>query len=301
METLPSSQVVMPFGKVNIWNEADGSKKVRAYILVERPFEGAKTGIAIDGSASLRPAYGYIKGWLDLFLPFLRLKSNVVEEQSRKISAYLAKFVDVNGKTDVIYWATNSGNDGIEEIGELSEAQCPKYDFNKPKKFGTQTRLAPALKYFTDKYKSAKWGMFVFITDGVLDDLENVKTLTAQLAKDISAKKRKPVKLILLGVGPWIEEKQMQELDDLDTGTNVDLWDHKIASEMSQVAEIFTEVVDEKVILAENGLIRDAKGKVVKEYRDTGLPALLEFILPKGASSAFTLEYGGQIIRQPLP
>lgn len=301
MDTLPSSNVVMPFGKINIWNQSDGSKKVRAYILVERPFEGAKTGIAIDGSASLRPAYGYIKGWLDLILPFLRINPNIVEEQARKISGYLAKSVDVDGKTDVIYWATNSGKDGIETVGEISEAQCAKYSFNKPGRFGTQTRLTPALKYFTDKYKSAKWGMFVFITDGVLDDLADVKSLTIQLAQDISAGKRKPIKLILLGVGPWIQEGQMQELDDLDTGVGIDLWDHKIASEMSQIAEIFTEVVDEKVILAENGLIRDAKGKVIKEYRDTGLPALLEFTLPKGASGAFTLEYGGQIIRQPLP
>lgn len=301
MDTLHSSQVVMPFGKINIWNQPDGSKRVRAYILVERPFEGAKTGIAIDGSASLRPAYGYIKGWLDLFFPFLRLKPNIVEEQARKISTYLAKSVDVDGKVDAVYWSTSSNRDGIEEIGELSETQCPKYNFNKPRGFGTQTRLVPALKYFTDKNKSAKWGMFIFITDGVLDDLEEVKTLTAQLAKDISTNMRKPLKLILLGVGPWVEEMQMQELDDLDTGTNVDLWDHKIAAEMGQVAEIFTEVVDEKVILAENGLIRDAKGNAVKEYRDTGLPALLEFTLPKGATAAFTLEYGGQVIRQPLP
>ncbi len=301
MDTLSSSPVVMPFGKINVWNQPDGSKKVRAYILVERPFEGAKTGIALDGSASLRPAYGYVKGWVDLFLPFLRIRSNIVEEQTQKICGYLAKLVAVDGKTEVVYWATGSGKDGLEVVGELSETQSVNYNFNKPRKFGVNTRLTPALKYFAEKYKSAKWGLFIFVTDGVLDDLADVKALTLQLAQDISAGKRNPMKLILLGVGPWIQQDQMTELDDLDTGVNVDLWDHKVASEMSQLAEIFTEVVDETLILAENGLIRDGKGRTIKEYRDTGLPALLEFTLPKDASGAFTLEYGGQIIRQPLP
>jgi hypothetical protein len=93
----------------------------------------------------------------------------------------------------------------------------------------------------------------------------------------------------------------MIELDDLDTGTNIDLWDHKIAKDMSSLAEIFTEVVDETIILAESGTIRDASGNLIKDYRDTGLPALLEFTLPSTAAGAFTLEFGGQIIRQPLP
>jgi hypothetical protein len=81
----------------------------------------------------------------------------------------------------------------------------------------------------------------------------------------------------------------------------VDLWDHKIAKDMGQLAEIFAEVVDETVILADNGIVRDAKGNVVREWRDTGLPALLDFSLPAGAANAFVLEFGGQVFRQPLP
>jgi hypothetical protein len=38
--------------------------------------------------------------------------------------------------------------------------------------------------------------------------------------------------LVLIGVGRDVSEYQMRELDDLDTGTDIDLWDHKIASEM---------------------------------------------------------------------
>jgi hypothetical protein len=33
----------------------------------------------------------------------------------------------------------------------------------------------------------------------------------------------------LVGIGDAINESQMEELDDLESGTDVDIWDHKIA------------------------------------------------------------------------
>lgn len=300
METLSPNLVVTPYGKINLWRQTDGSKKVRAYVIIERPFEGAKAGLAIDGSGSMRPAYGYATSLMSIFSS-RPSNPNLVAVEAKKICTYLASHLDVDGQTTAIYWATDSGKDGVEIIGDLTEAQALKQNFNGPKKFGVQTRLAPALHYFAERYHDAKWAMFVFITDGALDDLKDVKAYTTQLAQHIAIGKRKALKLILIGVGPWVKEDQMIELDDLDTGTDVDLWDHKIASEMSQLAEIFTEVVDETIIIAETGVVRDSKGNLVKEYRDTGLPALLEFTLPSGAADAFTLEFGGQIIRQPLP
>lgn len=300
METLAPSKVTAPFGKINIWRQPDGSKKVRAYVLVEGAFEGAKSGIAIDGSLSMKPAYGLSTGVLG-FLVGKRAATNVVSVEARKMSSYLASHLDVDGKTAVIYWATGSGKNGIETVGDLTEAEATKYDFKGPARFGTRTRLAPAVRYFVDRFGSARWGMYVFITDGVLDDLDAVKKYSIQLAREIEAGNRTPLKLVVIGVGPHVDEKQMVELDNLETGTAVDLWDHKIATEMSQLAEIFTEVVDETMILADSGVIRDELGAVVKDYRDTGVPALLEFSLPAKAAKAFTLEIGGQIIRQPLP
>jgi len=300
METLPSSQIVYPFGKINIWHQADGKKKVRAYIIVERPFEGAKTGVAIDGSASLRSAYGYPGGLRGLFSNNLD-SPNIVCMETQKVCAYLAHSLDVDGTTSAIYWGSGKGDEGIEIIGDLSERQAVTYDFKGPKKFGARTMLTPAMKYFIERFRDAKWGMYIFITDGWIDDLREAKLYTHQLAKEIEGGKHNPLKLILIGVGSQVEERQMIELDDLDTGTKVDLWDHKIASEMSQLAEVFTEVVDETNILAENGQIRDANGNLIRDFRDTGLPALLEFTLPADANEAFILELGGQIIRQPLP
>jgi hypothetical protein len=299
METLASSLIVYPFGKINLWDQSDGSRKVRAYIVVERPFEGAKTGVAIDGSASMQSAYGYKADLWGMFFPS-RKGTNIVSKEAQRVCVYLAKHLDVDSHTTAIYWATGNNREGIDVIGNLDGTQAQSHDFKGPQKFGHTTNLTPALKYFTDLNKTAPWGMYIFITDGAIDDLKSVKAYTTGLAHAIEAGTRKPFKLILIGVGPYIQEEQMTELDDLDTGTSVDLWDHKIATEMSQLSEIFTEVVDETMILAPRGIVRDAKGNVAKEYRDTGLPALLEFTLPSNAIDAFTLEYGGQIIRQQL-
>src|SRR5262249_44767599 len=91
----------------------------------------------------------------------------------------------------------------------------------------------------------------------------------------------------------------MEELDDLDTGTSVDLWDHKLAAEMRQLAEIFAEVVDKNARVADNGRILDPQGRVIKDYSRSGLPAYLEFEVPAGVEY-FTLDVNGHAIKQPL-
>jgi len=141
--------------------------------------------------------------------------------------------------------------------------------------------------------------MYVFITDGSIDDIEAVKEYTKQLAVDIDVGRRFPVKLVLVGMGEEVDEAQLLELDDLETGTDLDLWDHKLAAEMRHLAEIFAEVVDENVRVADSGVIRDSQGNLIKNFSDVGLPAYLEFTMPSG-STFFTLEVAGQSVTQPL-
>jgi hypothetical protein len=104
---------------------------------------------------------------------------------------------------------------------------------------------------------------------------------------------------VLIGLGPQVNERQMEELDDLDTGTEVDLWDHKLAAEMRVLQEIFAEVVDKNARVADNGRILDPQGRVAKDFSGVGLPAFLDFEVPAGSES-FTLEVNGQRIHQPL-
>ena len=184
-------------------------------------------------------------------------------------------------------------------MGDLTAEQATGHEFGPPKEFGTGTQLLPAVRYFVDRFKDAPWGFYVFITDGELHDLSEVKQYSTQLARDVSAKRRRPIKFVLIGVGPNINEGQMEELDDLDTGTDVDLWDHKIASEMRVLQEIFAEVVDKNARIADKARILDPQGRVVKDYSDTGMPAYLEFEIHDGAEY-FTLDVNGSRIHQGL-
>ena len=115
----------------------------------------------------------------------------------------------------------------------------------------------------------------------------------------IAAGKRNPLKMVLIGVGPDVNERQMEQLDDLDTGTDIDLWDHKIAAEMRVLQQMFAEVVDKNARVAASGRILTPDGKVVKNYGDTGVPAFLEFEI-SAACDYFTLDVPGHRVHQPL-
>jgi hypothetical protein len=222
-----------------------------------------------------------------------------MEPLAREFIAYLAGGLDADGGTTVIYWACNDGG-AYEVAGDFTEEQCRRLEISGPNDhaFGTGTRLTPAVRYFVDRFADASRGMYVFLTDGRLDDLADVKKYTTQLARAIQAKKRHPVKCVLIGVGDEVDESQMEELDNLDTGTDVDIWDHKIAKEMRALVEIFAEVVSENQIVAPTGAIYDASGNRVWKCSD-GVPAKVSFTMP-ASSSWFELEVGGRRIRQTV-
>jgi len=293
-------KVVEPFGEVNV-HPAGGKVRVVAIILMEPTREGTQTGIALDGSGSMQDVYGVGQSG-GFFASLFGKKKPVVNEitpVAQKICGYLAGKIDADGGTTCIYWATGPGGGDIEVIGDLTADEAGNHVFGPPGEFGTGTQLLPAVRYFVDRFRDAPWGFYVFITDGELHDLNEVKAYSTQLARDVAARRRKPLKFVLVGVGANVDERQMEELDDLDTGTDVDLWDHKIASEMKQLSEIFAEVVDKNARIADRAKVLDPAGKVLKDYSDTGLTAYLEFEAPAGAAY-FTLEVNGNRIHQPL-
>lgn len=300
--------------------------------------EGWQTGVVLDASASMTQAYGaglvpgprgqmpaslvqeYArKGWIvqvnsdgsDRMLwtepafsdaiakGYLQSTENIVEPLARKMTAYLAGNLDSDGGTTLIYWACGDGS-ATEVVGDFTVDECDAMAVTGPKTtdFGGGTRLTPAVKYFVERFADSPRGMYIFITDGKLDDLMQVKRYTVDLAKKIAAKQHNPVKCVLIGVGNDIDEGQMEELDDLETGTDVDIWDHKIAKEMRSLIEIFAEVVSENKIVASTATIYDDAGNVAARYSD-GLPAKVKFTMRTG-SKAFELEVGGQRIRQSV-
>src|SRR5947208_3761716 len=266
-------KVVDPFGEVNVYPAPGGKVRVVATILMEPHKEGAQTGIALDGSGSMAKLYGDEEkpGFLASLFGFKKETHNEVTPVAQKICAYLARKIDADGGTTCIYWATGDRGGKIEVIGDLTADEAERHVFGPPGSFGAGTQLLPAVKYFVDRFKDAPWGFYVFITDGELHDLDAVKEYSRRLAREVAANRRKPLKFVLIGIGPDVNERQMEELDDLDTGTEVDLWDHKLAREMRVLQEIFAEVVDKNARVADHGRILDVHGRVIKDYSDTGL------------------------------
>jgi hypothetical protein len=335
-QTLPSYLTAGEFGKVRIRRCGD-QLQVRFTILMEpegRDAEGWQTGVALDASASMKNWYGReLQGTVPPYLVdeyarrrwvtirredglrvrvfqreayddairrgHVHISENIVEPLAREFIAYLAGALDSHGGTTVLYWACDDGG-AYEVLGDFTEEQCYQLTIGGPRdrQFGTGTRLAPALRYFVDRFADARRGMYVFLTDGRLDDLPEVKRLTRQLAQNIEAGKRHPLKCVLIGVGDEIDARQLDELDNLDSGTGIDVWDHKIAKEMRALVEIFAEVVSENQIVAPAGAIYDASGNRVWKSLD-GVPATVSFSMP-ATSAWFELEVQGRRIRQSI-
>ncbi len=293
--------VVDPFGEVNVYPAAAGRIRVVATILMEPHKEGAQTGIALDGSGSMAKLYGVEDGSRVLSSIFGGPKKlhNDITPVAQQLCAYLARKIDSDGGTTCIYWAVGPGGGQIEVVGDLTADQAEQHVFGPPHDFGTGTQLLPAVKYFVERFKDAPWGFYIFVTDGELHDLDAVKDYSSRLAKEVSAGRRNPLKFVLIGVGADVNEAQMVELDDLDSGVDVDLWDHKLAAEMRVLQEIFAEVVEKNARVSDHGRILDPSGRVVKDYSDTGLPAFLEFEMAAG-SNYFTLDVNGQRVNQAL-
>jgi hypothetical protein len=297
---------VEPFGEVNVFPKG-ANNEIVATILMVPDIEGAKAGLALDGSASMKKMYG-ISGMVSNVFAQASGMPNVVEPVAKTMAKYLANF-SANGKTRIIYWACSPDGSQIEEIGDFGADDLQQLTIGGPKKqqWGRFTELLPPVKYFTEQvFKDSQWAICIFVTDGIIKDIEEVKTYCLNFAKEISSGRRSFIKYVLIGVGEEIDEGQMEELDDMFEGTgikdpageDIDLWDHKLARDMKKIEEIFAEVVSENAIVAGSGKIYDSFGKIVKEYAD-GVPSLLRFSMPSGSTS-FTLEIADNKITQDI-
>jgi hypothetical protein len=308
MSQLDSIKTADAFGEVNVFQETDGRVRIKATILMRPQVEGAQTGLAIDGSNSMNQMFGASGAVSALFAS---ASNNIVQPVARLMAEYLANF-DSDGNTSVIYWACGIGGGDIQELGDMNAQQARSFDFALPKNPGTGTKLLPALKYYTEtKFPDAPWGIFVFVTDGAIEDIEAVKQYSLQIGKEVANGKRSFVKFVLIGLGPHVDESQMEDLDDMDygglkdaDGEEIDLWDHKLASSMKKLEEIFAEVVTSKMILAPSATITDSAGNPVKpigraSYAD-GLPALIEFTMPGDATSFTVTLPDSTEITQPI-
>jgi hypothetical protein len=282
-----------PFGKG--WKYAGN---VDEAVLTRLKSEGKAKNVTVDGAELTQYTS---EGWQELIsLGYLVQSDNDVEPIARDIIPYLADKIDADGGTTLIYWACGASGEKIQEAGDLTSGEAKVALYGGPSEWGQSTHLLPAMRYFIERFSDAKWGFYVFVTDGKIDDLDAVKSFTADLSRRIGSGEANPVKCVLIGVGSEVDEDQMTQLDDLpdEMDLPVDIWDHKIAKEMRDLRDIFAEVVDENTVVAPMGRILDSTGGIAANFTD-GVPALIKFSLPL-SSEQFTLEVGHNKIEQKL-
>ncbi len=285
---------------------------VRATLLHDPTVEGLDVGLYLDGSGSMTDEYAYTSTtakrsfwqWLKgAPRPEPTAPTNQVEPQARWMLEYLAS-KDRNGVLRVAYWACGEDGREVQVLGELAGAQAKAYLFGGPHRPGKSTMLAPAINDYVAYLKKevangARRGLGVFITDGQLHDLDAIQGVSAELAKAIARGTMPRVNLVLVGVGDGIDEEQLEKIAHAEYPGVGHLWCHRVAKEITNVAELVAVLVDETMTVAAGGTITDDQGKIVKEYEGR-LPAVLEFEVGEGAKS-FTLEVGGKKFTQPLP
>src|SRR5712691_3480301 len=121
--------VVEPFGEVNVHPGPEGLR-VTATILMEPDREGAQTGIALDGSGSMRKLYGQDTGGGVVSSIFAKQKPrNDISPVAQQLCAYLARKIDADHGTTCIYWATGPDGKQIEVVGDLTGDQAETYEF----------------------------------------------------------------------------------------------------------------------------------------------------------------------------
>jgi hypothetical protein len=295
---------VEPFSDLHV---EDG--KVRATLLHDPTVEGLDMAIYMDGSYSMKDEYAQKTKTSGTFWQLLfgtgktEVLPNNVEPQVKWMLEYLAT-KDRNGILRVGYWACGSTGNKVEILGELKGTDVARYSFPGPKEMGQATRLAPAMRdyvsYLEKQVKQgARRGCAVYVTDGQIQDADDVKELSAEIARKIAQGRLPRTNFILVGVGGNVNEEQMEEICHAEFPGVGHLWCHRIAAEISQIAELVAVLVDETMTVAAGGTIYDDHGTVLKVYEGR-LPAVLEFTVPED-TEAFTLEVSGQRYRQPLP
>jgi len=283
------------FGDITVYPSTNGKQRVEIYIRLQEKVEGMQIGVGIDGSASMRKMFG------DTIPKFARRpEDNVMQTVVQRLCSYACDFSG-DGKVLPIYWATGVGGKEIESLGKLDIDAIQARAFDGPRKWGTGTSLLPPLNHLLTQLIDVPWVVLLFITDGVISDLDAVIGRSMEIGQEILDGKRGKCKFILVGCGEEVSEDQIEKLDNMFDDTSlegrIDLWDGKLASEMADLSEIWDEV-DFGVHIPGAVRIVDDQGREVLSHPD-GFPQRIEFSVFEGTRS-LKIEIIGQTIEQVL-
>jgi hypothetical protein len=275
---------VEPFADLHVENG-----KVRAILLHDPSVEGLDMAMYVDGSASMREELA-------------RERDSEARPRVRPMLQYLAS-KDRNGLLRLAWWGCGPAGRDIEVVGEMSGPDVERQRFFGPRQIGTSTALTPALEDYvgylrTQVADGARQGCAIVVTDRRIDDADEVKAFSQQVARQIGCGRLPRTNFILVGVGDRVDPEQLEHIGR-DTFPGIGpVWRHRTAADLDQVADVVAGLVDATMTVAAGGAVVDDAGRVLKIYEGR-LPAVLEFDIPEDCRQ-FTLEVNGQRYNQPL-
>jgi hypothetical protein len=286
------------FGKINVYPPDGGKQRVEIYIQINQKIENMKVGIAVDGSVSMRELYA-----ANIPREERIPDANVMQPVVRGLCRFICDYSG-DGTVQLIYWAVGDRGEEVEVVGRVDGVTSDTVSIEGPKeqKWGTGTRLLPPLNYFLSEFANAPWTVLLFITDGVIADLDAVIARAMEIGNEMVAGTRHSCKFVVVGIGEEVDEEQLEKLDNMFHNTplekkGVDLWDCRLATSMNELLEIWDEV-DFEITLPGYARIADERGNEIVSYAD-GIPQRMEFDVVPGTESV-TVEIVGQTIIQPL-
>src|SRR5688572_10808093 len=197
------SRPTRPLADVNVLRQPDGSHEIKVCFMPDPDIlvgEGeSKAILALDASRSLMKMYGFGG-------PFGG-DPNYVQAVARKLGAILCAAAK-SGKSAGLYWAMGDGSK-VEDIGEFTEAEWGNAAIVGPrdrKNFGKGTKLLPAIqRCVAYAGTGADLTIGAIITDGMIEDEQDCVTYCLQIGREMAAGTRKPIKLVLIGIGQEID------------------------------------------------------------------------------------------------
>ena len=252
---------------------------------------------ALDGSKSMKGSYGS-----DLFSTI----PNVVEPLAQGLGKDLAGYF--SEPISLLYWAVGVGGQEIEEIGDIAQEQFDSLDIGGPsKRWGTGTKLMPALKYVTEYgAKGSTFALGVFFTDGFIEDEKEVREYCYSFGEKLVGEGAADwFKLVIIGVGEEVDREQLIRLDDMFEGTplegKIDLWSSGVYSDWREVwharGVLFGESNNQTI--PGSARVVDDQGNELARYPDN-VPGKIRFDVPADAAE-FVIKLQGDVeIRQPL-
>ena len=283
--------------KVNVYDPENGKRYVELYLKMEQGPDGARFGLAIDGSTSMRRNFG-----IPFPIPLPNL--NIMQEIVRKVHNFLRP-MSARNEVDMIYWATGKGGSEIEVVGAVEDENM--LEVEGPQIWGPGTKLGPVLECYGNLYKDiadTPWSMLVIVTDGKIEDMEEVKQKSLEIGREYAKGTRGYTKFVLLGVGKDVDESQMEELNDMFEGEGIfvpgthdeiDLWDSRHVATMNSLWDIFGEV-DFGFKIPGQAVISDEKGNEIISYPDE-VPVKMDFFVPEKTKSIKINMFGKEIIQ----